>query len=83
MNKGIIICYINRHDHNENYERSLLDSILKTNEEMIKILEDEGYYMLFLVTTTEASRIEKIDYDKPYPRFADLKLYNKKEKNDH
>lgn len=48
----------------------LLASIRDHNRELITSLKASGYECMFIPTWNESCHIEKVDLDKPYPRYA-------------
>ncbi len=65
--KGIITLFINRNDFKEQAtEQSLIAMFKETNKFLIESCIEAGYQIMFVTTTDEASRLEKIDFDKPY-----------------
>jgi chlorite dismutase len=82
--KGIVAFYINFHpEYNQDIQASI-DIVLKANKEVMEKINKESDYMVMLVPTTkEACRVEKIDFEKPFPRFLsrthlDMESYEKK-----
>lgn len=70
--KGIIVFFLN---YNSNIEgvsfKDQIDMFKELNSEFIKKIEEETNYRVSIVPTTkEASRIEKVDFDHPFPRFV-------------
>jgi hypothetical protein len=58
----------------------VMPMVYKINEEAIRIIAEDGQYQLMIVPTTkEASRIEKVDYEMPFPRFVPKKIESKKQ----
>lgn len=68
--KGIVVLYINFYpDHNQDITQ-IIKLIKETNKELFDKINDGMDYQVMLVPTTkEACRVEKIDFDKPFPRF--------------
>lgn len=62
MTKGLLIYYLNRNAFNNFDEEKLLDFIKKTNTNMVKESESRGYPVMFIPTTHEATRVEKVDF---------------------
>jgi len=66
---GILSLFINFHPDIKLDPQETLLMIRALNEGAIKVITEDGRYQLILVPTTkEASRIEKVDYDMPFPR---------------
>jgi hypothetical protein len=40
------------------------------NSDLIGLLKEKGYEVMFVPCTRESTRVEKIDLDLPYPRFV-------------
>ncbi|CAE7860279.1 unnamed protein product [Symbiodinium microadriaticum] len=68
---GVIMFYLNYSPDIEGVSlREHVDIFKELNAEFIKQLESETYYRVVIVpTTNEASRVEKMDFDHPFPRF--------------
>lgn len=68
--KGIVVFYINFYpEHNQDITQ-IVKLIKETNKELFdKINEGMDYQVMLVPTTKEACRVEKIDFDKPFPRF--------------
>jgi CO dehydrogenase/acetyl-CoA synthase gamma subunit (corrinoid Fe-S protein) len=68
---GIIVFYINFH-HDLNLDiQSTIDFVYRINQANIeRIHKDSGYQVMIVPTQKEACRVEKIDFDKPFPRYA-------------
>lgn len=68
---GILSLFINFHPEVKLDPQEILLFIRTLNEDAIKVITEDGRYQLILVPTTkEASRIEKVDYDMPFPRLV-------------
>jgi hypothetical protein len=68
---GIITLYINFHPEIKLLPREVIAFIQTFNQDVLKQIADDGrYQIMFVPTTKEATRIEKIDYDSPFPRFV-------------
>lgn len=66
--KGIITCYIDREEEsNSDNQKQLINLIVEKNQEAINFAKEAGYLIMFLPTTNEASRVEKVDLDQPFP----------------
>ena len=68
--KGIAVLYVNLFpDLGQQLEPTLI-MVKEMNRPLIKKLSmDAKYACLIIPTTKEASRVEKIDYDAPFPRY--------------
>jgi len=68
MYKGIITYFVNRQEFkNLEEQQALIDLFRRTNAELIEDAKKIGYHIMFVTTTSEASRVEKIDYNLPFP----------------
>lgn len=65
--QGLICCYINRKDYEGKQEEEVLQIAVQDNQALIDASSDSGWAVLFIPTTNEGTRIEKIDFDKPFP----------------
>ena len=68
--KGVIIFYVNFFPELEQNEVEVLTNMQKFNAAVIERIEKEGYSAMFLATTKEATRVEKIDFEAPFPRYV-------------
>ena len=67
--KGIVVFYINFESFDLEKITPILKLIKSENQPIVdKVLED-GYSVMFVATQNEASRVEKIDFDMPFPRY--------------
>lgn len=68
--KGIIVFYIDVHPECNQETQQVVDLMVRINQPVLdRIKADGDYQVIFVPTTKEACRVEKIDFDKPYPRF--------------
>jgi hypothetical protein len=69
--QGIITFYINFHpDLGQDVEKTI-EIFKQMNKDLIDhINKDSGYLVAIVPTTKESCRIEKVDFDKPFPRFV-------------
>lgn len=68
--KGIITLFVNFHPDIKLDPSEVLRMIQKINEDNLAKIANDGQYQIMIVPTTkEASRVEKVDYDMPFPRF--------------
>lgn len=69
--RGIVSLSVNFHPELKLDVDKILKFIMEVNADAIKrIVEDGTYQIMFVPTTKEGTRIEKIDYDSPFPRFV-------------
>jgi hypothetical protein len=67
--RGFITLFVNFHPDVNLDPNEVMKLIQKMNKEnLATIIEDGQYQIMFVPTTKEASRIEKVDYDMPFPR---------------
>lgn len=67
---GIITFYLNFHSELEQDVKQTIDMFKLCNKELFDEIKESTQYRIAIVPTTkEACRIEKIDFDKPFPRF--------------
>jgi hypothetical protein len=68
--KGLILIYVNFHPDLQQTPEGMLDLVRKTNSDLIRKLQDDAHYGCVLIPTTkESCRVEKIDFDKPFPYY--------------
>lgn len=69
--KGFISIFLNFHPELKLDVNSVVALTQAVNEEAIKeIAADAQFDVIIVPTTKEASRVEKVDYDSPFPRFV-------------
>lgn len=69
--KGIITFYINIHPDLGQDMLNIVDVFRQANKELIDTINNTSEYKVAIVPTTkEACRIEKVDFDKAFPRFV-------------
>lgn len=68
--KGFIVFFINYFpDLGQDIEQSI--QIMRViNTEVIKKFNEYGYEVMFIGTTKEGTRVEKVDFDLPFPRYV-------------
>jgi hypothetical protein len=77
---GVISLFVNFHPEIKVDPKEVMPLVAKINEEAIQIIAEDGQYQLMIVPTTkEASRVEKVDYEMPFPRFVPKKIESKKQ----
>lgn len=67
--KGFITFYVNYFPDLGQNPQEMLDLWKSYNKETIEKIRAADYEVMFLATTKEASRVEKIDLDKPFPKY--------------
>lgn len=68
--KGIIVFYINFLTAEDQKDSdATLNMVRNQNKELHTKLAEAGYDMIFVPCVKEACRVEKVDFDQPYPRF--------------
>jgi hypothetical protein len=68
--KGIITFYIDIHPELNQDAEQIIATFVKINQSMIDKINAAGEYIIMYVPTTkEACRVDKIDFEKPFPRF--------------
>ena len=65
--KGIIVFYVNVEDA-EN-ETDYLKIAKSVNSSLLERLTAAGYEAMFVPVTNESCRVEKVDFDLPFPRY--------------
>lgn len=68
---GIIFIYINfLPDTSSEDRQATIDLTIKLNQVVIdKITKDTNYQVMWVPSVKESCRVEKLDFDKPHPRF--------------
>lgn len=67
--KGIMTFYMNVEEVEGGKEQDYLNLMKQTNADLIAKLESEGYGVMIVPVEKESSRVEKIDFDMPFPRY--------------
>jgi hypothetical protein len=69
--KGVINLFMNFCPEVNFEAAEVLALVQSVNEEAFKVISEDGRYQVMVVPTTkESSRVEKIDFDMPFPRFV-------------
>lgn len=69
--EGVIVFYVNFVKEEQVNRLEYLKSVRELNQIWIDRIEQEGRYAVMMVpTVAEASRVEKIDFNAPFPRFV-------------
>jgi len=87
--KGLVVFWINLHPDMGQDTRSTIEQVRESNKGLVDYMNEDGRYrFLWVPTFKESTRIEKIDFDEPFPRCmargVDVFKYGvqeKKEKN--
>jgi hypothetical protein len=80
--KGFITFYINFFPELGQDVKPILDLTQNYNKEVIDKLRAVDYEVMFVPTTKEASRVEKVDLDQPHPRFVTGKVELSRDSDD-
>lgn len=68
--KGVVVFFVNLYPDLGQDVRSTMNMIKEMNQPLANSLTEDGQYVaLFVPTHREATRVEKIDYDGPFPRY--------------
>lgn len=74
---GIIVLYLNSHPECNQDSQQLIDVFMRTNQLLVEqIHKDTGYRVMVVPTMKEACRVEKVDFDKPFPRYTPKTHFN-------
>lgn len=69
--KGIITFYINYQPGLGQVAEQCIEVFRSCNKDLIeKIHNETGYHVAVIPTTNESCRLERMDFDKPFPRFV-------------
>jgi len=80
---GIISLMVNFHPDTVNEIPETLRLIREINKEALELIDKDGVFKLLIVPTTkEGSRVEKVDWDYPFPRLIPSKEKNSKKSKD-
>lgn len=69
--KGLVVFWVNLHPDMGQDTRETLELVKEMNKPLLDHMttEDGRYRFLFIPTFKESTRIEKIDFDEPFPRY--------------
>jgi len=68
--KGYVVFYINFFPDLGQDIETIFKMIISHNKDMLDKAREHGEYeIIFVPTTKEATRVEKVDFDRPFPRF--------------
>ncbi len=68
--KGIVFFYVNLYPDLGQHVVSTMQMVKEMNKPLMdKLCEDGRYVCIIAPTTKEATRVEKVDYDSPFPRY--------------
>lgn len=68
--KGMVVFWVNLCPDMGQNTRTTLEMVKEMNQSLTdSMCEDGSYALIFVPTFKEATRIDKIDYDFPYPRY--------------
>ena len=68
--KGFIVFYCNYYPELNQTAEVHMQIAKNQNTDLIAMLKEEGYEVMFIPCTKESTRVEKVDLDLPYPRFV-------------
>ncbi len=73
--KGVVFFYFNLYPDLGQQVAATMQMIKEMNKPLIEKLSEDGRYVCILVPTTkEATRVEKVDYNSPFPRYMPRSL---------
>lgn len=70
--QGVITFYLN-YDIEKQKAQELINVFKQENKELLEELPKAGFFVAVVPTTNEATRVEKVDFEFPFPRFAPRK----------
>lgn len=69
--KGILIFYVNTHPDQNIQPAAMVEMFKAANKELIdRVNKESDYQIAFFPCTKEACRVEKVDFDQPFPRYS-------------
>lgn len=69
--KGVIIFYMNFHPEYNQDQIQQIEIMKSINKDIIERMNKEGEYPVMIVPCTkEACRVEKVDFNKAFPRYS-------------
>jgi len=73
--KGVVFFYFNLYPDLGQQVTATMQMIKEMNKPLLDKLSEDGRYVCVMVPTTkEATRVEKVDYDSPFPRYIPRSL---------
>lgn len=69
---GIVTFYVNVNKSEGQDLTQTVELFRLANKELLESVKDSDYQIAIVPTTKEACRVEKIDFDKPFPRAISL-----------
>ena len=67
---GVVTIYVNREGYKENDESELLKALAEVNAKEMIAVANAGFPIMLVPTISEATRAEKIDFDKQFPIYT-------------
>ena len=68
--KGFIVFYVNYFPDLNQTAEEVLNLHKMHNKVVVEKVQESGYEVMFVATTKEACRVDKVDFDQPFPRFV-------------
>jgi len=68
MLKGVMMVYVNYFPELNQTLEGTVNFAKSINAELYDKIRENGYEVMFIGTTKEGTRVEKIDFDAPFPR---------------
>lgn len=68
MLKGIVVVFVNFFPEFNQTLETTLNFMKNLNSEVYEKIRESGYEVMFVGTIKEGTRVEKIDFDAPFPR---------------
>lgn len=65
--QGFVTIYVNRDDYKTVNDECVMRLIKKYNPKAFEKASEAGFPIVLITTIDEATRAEKIDFDKPFP----------------
>lgn len=68
---GMFVFYVNYHPEIGQKPEDLIDVMRAQNKALFEYLDQQlGYGTMFIPVTKESCRVDKIDFEKPWPRYV-------------
>jgi hypothetical protein len=65
--QGFVTIYVNRDDYKTINDAHVMSLIKKYNTKAFEKASEAGFPIVLVTTVSEATRAEKVDFDKPFP----------------
>lgn len=68
--RGFITFFVNYHPELNQTADEIVNMHKIHNKVVVEKVQEAGYEVMFVACTKEACRVEKVDFDQPFPRYV-------------